>query len=179
MCIILDANSFGKFNNKSDEDMKPVRKWVYGEYGKIVYSDTEKFRDEWKGGGEQLARELLQNQGARITSSTRMGWQEAVGQLRKRGKFKLIPEADVQAKADELEQTGALKLDDPHVIALAEIAKVKVLVVQRLPDMPRKGGRRGARGADPDLQEDFKNLIGGSVYITKSHLGLLRKDTCP
>ena len=179
MCIILDANSFAKFNNKSDEDMKPVRKWVYGKYGKIVYSDTEKFRNEWKGGGERLARELLQNQDTRHSSSTKIGWQEALRQLRRRDKFKFIPAAEVQAKADTLKQTGELSSNDWHIIALAMLANVKVLVVQRLPDIPRKKGRRGPRGADPELQEDFKNLVGGSVYITESHSRLLRKDTCP
>ena len=179
MCIILDANSFGKFNDKSDEDTKPVRKWVYGEYGKIVYSDTERFRNEWKGGGEQLARELLQNQEARPASSTKIGWQEAVGRLRRRDKFRLIRAADVQTKAEALEQTGILRSDDPHIIALAMLANVKVLVVQRLPDTPSSRGRRGPRGADPKLQKDFKNLVGGSVYITRSHQHLLDKDTCP
>ena len=164
MCIILDANSFGKFNNKCDEDMKPVRKWVYGKYGKIVYSDTDRFRNEWKGSGEQLARELLQNQDARHSSSTKIGWQEAVGQLRRRDKFKLIPAADMQAKADALEQTGELRSNDWHIIALAIIANLKVLVSN-----------------DRRLHEDFKdrNLVGGRVYQTKSHSRLLRKDMCP
>lgn len=180
MCIILDANSFGKFNDKSDEDMKPVRKWVYGKYGKIVYSDTEKFRNEWKGRGEQLVRELLQNRDSRHSSSTKMGWQEALRQLRRRDKFKFVSAADVQAKADALEQTGELSSNDWHIIALAMLANVKVLVVQRIPDTPI-GGRGRSRGADPALQADFKdrNLVGGKVYITKGHSRLLRKDTCP
>ena len=100
--------------------------------------------------------------------------------LQRMGKFKLLPAEDVQAKADALEQTGELMSDDPHIIALAMIASVKVLAVQRLPGIPSRGRRR-PRGADPELQKDFKdrNFVGGKVYITKSHSHLLTRDTCP
>ena len=164
MCIILDANSFGKFNDKSDEDMKPLQEWVYGQNGKIVYSDTEKFRSEWSaGGGYRLMMELLY-QGSRPSTRPGMGWQQAMMTLRKRGKFKLISAAVVEKKADELEQIGALSSQDFHIIALAIIAEVKVLVSN-----------------DRRLHEDFKNrnLVGGSVYQTKSHSRLLTRDTCP
>ena len=66
--------------------------------------------------------------------------------------------------------------DDPHIIALAMVANVKVLVVERVYDDPR---RPEGRGRDSDLQEDFKNIVGGRVYQTKRHSRLLRKDTCP
>ena len=41
MCIVLDASMFGKFQRRADEDMKPVRDWVYRGYGKIAYANTE------------------------------------------------------------------------------------------------------------------------------------------
>ncbi len=159
MCIVLDVNSFHDFKDQANEDMEPVRNWLNRNNGKIAYSPTGKFRSEWEAGG---------------------GY-ELMKALQRMGKFKLVPAEDVQAKADALEQIGGLRSDDPHIIALAMLADVKVLVVQRLPNIPRRGGRRGARGADPDLQADFKDhrLVGGKVYITKSHSRLLRKDTCP
>ena len=177
MCIILDVNSFSNFRNTTDEDMEPVRNWLEGENGKIVYSSTDKFKNEWEtGGGYELMIKLLYP-GSSLPSSIRMGWEQVMTQLQRMGKFKLVPAEVVQAKADALEQSGELRSDDPHIIALAMIASVKVLVVQRLPNTPR----RGVRGADPALQADFKdrNFVGGKVYITKSHSHLLRRDTCP
>ena len=178
MCIILDVNSFSNFRNRADEDMEPVRHWLENKNGKIVYSSTEKLRSEWgASGGYGLMMELLYP-GASSSSAVRMGWEQILMELERLGTFKLVPAEDVQAKADALEQTGELQSDDPHIIALAKIASVKVLVVQHLPNTPSRGRRR-SRGADPDLQEDFKNLVGGKVYITKSHSHLLTRDTCP
>ena len=181
MCIVLDVNSFSNFRNTDDEDMKPVRNWLNRRNGKIVYSPTQKFRNEWEaGGGYELMRGLLQDQSSNPSSTIEMDWEQAVMELQRMGKFKLVPAEDVQAKADALEQTRVLRSDDPHIIALAIIANVKILVVQRFSDTPI-GGRARPRGADPALQADFKdrNLVGGKVYITKSHSRLLRKDTCP
>ncbi len=60
MCLILDANSLTKFKDR-DEDMEPVWYWLHRKNGKIVYSDTEKFRSEWEHrGGVKLMRQLLQ-----------------------------------------------------------------------------------------------------------------------
>lgn len=181
MCIILDVNSFSNFRNTDYEDLEPVPNWLERESGKIVYSSTEKFRCEWEaGGGYELMISLLYP-GSSPSSSIRMGWEQTIIELRRMGKLKLVSADHVQAKAEALEQSGELRSDDPHIIAVAMIASVKVLVVQHLPNTPRKGGRRGARAADPALQADFKdrNLVGGKVYTTKSHSHLLRRDTCP
>lgn len=142
MCIILDVNCISKFKNPTDEDMEPVWDWLERKNGKIVYAYTEQFNKEWdEGGGYQLRRDL-----------------------QRRGKFKERLAQEVQEKADELEQSDILRSDDPHIIALAIIAEVKVLVSN-----------------DRRLHEDFKNrnLVGGKVYQRKSHSRLLRNDTCP
>ena len=107
MCIILDANMFGKFNKRykgrQDKDMKPVWNWLDRKHGKIVYSNTAKIRKEWLKGGMRGPMKVL-NQA---------------------GKLKLVSAQDVQKKSDALEQTGKLKSGDSHIIALAKIAKVK------------------------------------------------------
>lgn len=104
MCVILDANCIGDFSNSANEDMKPVRQWLESRNGKIVYSDTEKFKREWNiGGGYQLRR-----------------------QLQRRNKLKLVSVQDVEEKENELSRHIAS--DDEHIIALALIAQVKVLV---------------------------------------------------
>ena len=103
MCVILDTNTFGRFRCQKDENLEPVRKWLREKNGKIVYSNTEKFRTEWKRGGMNHLRD----------------------QLMRAGKLKLVSEG-VQEKTDELE--GRIVSNDEHIIALALIAGVEVLV---------------------------------------------------
>ena len=142
MCIVMDANMFGAFRGPTDEDMAPVWNWLQKKNGKIAYSNTRKFEEEWERGG--------------VTGLIKL--------LRQSGQLKEIPSQEVEAKENELNRTGAIRSNDPHIIALAIIANVKVLV-----------------SSDRRLHEDFKNrdLVGGSVYQTKSHSRLLRNDTCP
>ena len=139
MCAILDTNCIGKFIKGTNEDIKPVRHWIYRKNGKIVYSATEKFRAEWKG---SKARDLMK-------------------ELQRRSKFIEVPTRDVEEREDELKEI--IKSDDEHIIALALVAKVKVLVSD-----------------DNKLIADFKeHVVQGRVYKTKSHKHLLTKDTCP
>ena len=142
MCVILDTNTFHKFKNSADEDMAPVWEWLDKRNGKIVYSNTEKFEDEWERGGMSHLRD----------------------QMMRAGQLKLVSEG-VQEKADELK--GEIVSDDEHIIALALIARVKVLV--------------SYREGDRNLFADFKNrqLVGGKVYTRKTHTRMLTKDTCP
>lgn len=153
MCIILDANCLGDFRNRSNEDLQPVRKWLDERNGNIAYSDTDKFRSEWKRGGLDYRT------------------------LNRAGQLKLIPGEEVLAKQREL--TGQLESDDPHVIALAIVARIRVLVVQRQKMEPRKGKKRPKRSADTDLVRDFKEVVRGKVYLNKAHKHLLTRDTCP
>ncbi len=152
MCVILDTNTFGRFRNQKNQDknkdLEPVREWLRNKNGKIVYSNTEKYKNEWKSGGmEHWAKERS-----------------------RAGQFKLVSDG-VEEKEKELK--GKLRSDDEHIIALAIIAKVKILIsYSDFPD-PGKG--------DSDLFDDFRdpNLVNGSVYTKKEHEHLLTKDTCP
>ena len=144
MCIIVDTNTFHKFREPDDEDMEPVWTWLEKRDGKIAYADTEKLEAEWDKGGMQNLR----------------------NRLRRSGQLKVVSSEDVQEKADELK--GEIESDDEHIIALAIVARVKVLV--------------SYREGDRDLFDDFrdKNLVGGRVYTRKEHAQrMLRKDTCP
>ena len=50
MCIILDADCYSRFKDPDNKDMELVRKWLDNRNGKIVYSNTRKFRKEWEKG---------------------------------------------------------------------------------------------------------------------------------
>ena len=144
MCVIVDTNTFHKFKEPNDEDMEPVWTWLEKKDGKIAYSDTEKLEEEWDKGGMQNLR----------------------NRLRRAGKLKIVSPQDVEEKADELR--SEIESNDEHIIALALIARVKVLI--------------SYREGDRDLFTDFKNreLVGGRVYTRKTHAQrMLKKDTCP
>lgn len=137
MCIILDANLLGKFDDPQNEDKRPVHGWLSRQYGKIVYSDTSRLRAEWMRGGNVLLERLRQD-----------------------GSLKLVSRADVEQMERSLE--GHIESDDEHIVALALVADVRVLVSN-----------------DKALHQDFKSIVRGKVYQTKSHARLLRRDTCP
>lgn len=103
MCAILDANTFSKFKDSSNEDMIPVWKWLEKKNGKIVYANVKKFEEEWYKGGMDSIRD----------------------QLVRSGQLKLVSQ-DINDKEKEVE--GVIKSDDPHIIALAVIGEVKVLI---------------------------------------------------
>ena len=106
MCVILDANTFGKFRDPNDEDMASVWRWLNNRNGKIVYSNTKKFEDEWERGGMSHLRD----------------------QMMRAGQLKLVSEG-VEEKADELK--GEIMSNDEHIIALSLIARIKVLISYR------------------------------------------------
>lgn len=136
MCIILDTNCYGDFLNKH-EDMQPVHNWLNQQGGKIVYSETNKFQQEAKGTFEVY-----------------------LVQLERAGRLKKIEPTDVEMKQQALLD---LKSDDPHIIALALAANVKVLVSK-----------------DKFLHEDFKTHVSqGRVYQNAAHKHLLTRNLCP
>lgn len=106
MCAIIDANTFNKFRDPADEDMKPVWNWLENKNGKLVYANIPKFEEEWERGGMTHIRD----------------------QLMRAGQLKLVSE-NVQEKANELK--GEIRSDDEHIIALALIGGVRVLLSHR------------------------------------------------
>jgi hypothetical protein len=151
MCVILDTNTFGRFRNPKDENLQPVHKWLREKNGRIVYSNTEKYKTEWKKGGmEHWIKERAQNRA---------------------GQFRLVSDG-VQEKESELK--GKIKSDDEHIIALALVTGVKVLISYS----EYESGQKGDSDLFDDFKN--KNLVGGKVYTKKSHARrMLTKDTCP
>ncbi len=141
MCIILDVNSFADLRNENNQDMLPARKWLDNKNGKIAYCNTAKFRNEWQGKMQIQLKD----------------WS-------REGKVKFLGQEDtikVQKEANQLQ--GKIQSDDEHIIALAMIAKVKVLISK-----------------DQALHQDFKAKIpDGSIYQKKKHKHLLDSVSCP
>ena len=100
MCLILDVNMLGLFLNPKNQDMKPVRTWM-DKTGKIAYSPTEKMKNEFE---------------HYINKSLFVAYRE-------QGKMKFINKNLVE---QEIQKLPALRSDDPHIIALALVAKVQV-----------------------------------------------------
>ena len=138
MCLILDTNKYGDFLTPTNRDMEPVRKWMQTGNGKIAYSPTEKMQSE-------------------LNRHNRM--REQFDRYRETDKLKLVPSDKVRRVMDGLRD---LQSDDPDIIALAQVAGIRLLV-----------------SGDTNLHADFKQIIGGNIYQTKRHQHLLKRDLCP
>ena len=149
MCVILDTNTFSRFRDPNDENMEPVREWLRRKNGKIVYSNTEKFKKEWrKGGMEHWIKERT-----------------------RASQFKLVTEG-VQEKENELK--GKIKSDDEHIIALALVTGVKVLVSYS----ESKKGQKGDTDLFDDFR-DSSLIGGKVYTRKSHARHMLTKDTCP
>ncbi|MXY50143.1 MAG: hypothetical protein F4Y38_12715 [Gemmatimonadetes bacterium] len=132
--------------------------------------DANKFSDYLNPEDENMepVRRWMKSKGKLVYSPTEKLKQELdrhkkmrlqIDEYRKNGSLKQYPAQEVERVKDRL---PSLQSDDPDIIALAQVAEVGLLV-----------------SGDTDLHADFKAVIGGSVYQTRKHSRLLRRDTCP
>ena len=142
MCIIVDANRLGIFlQDPPDKDAAPIHKWLAAGHGSIVYSDGGNFTDEVRG----RARERLL-------------------QYSRAGTARFVPKE--RFVGDENALQGRTRSDDPHVLALARVAGVRLLYT-----------------GDKKLIADFKNkkfIKGprGKVYSGAANARLLTRSAC-
>ena len=151
MCAIVDADVAGEvFGSTPQPAPKRFLDWVNRGNGRLV------------AGGKQL-QELRSDSRFRT-------W--AVEALRA-GKMRIVNEAKVNARTDQLIRDGICRSNDPHVLALAQVSGARLLYSN-----------------DMNLREDFKDsrLIQPEGYIystlrsknlTSTHKRLLRmRDLC-
>ena len=144
MCIIVDTNKLGAFlADPPDDDSRPIHKWLDRGVGSIVYST-----------GGRFAKEIQDRAKTKLENYVRAG------------RAKLIPgnlfagdERNLNARAD-------LRSDDPHVLALARAAGVRLLYT-----------------ADRNLISDFKDRSfidrpRGKVYSGVRNANLLTGSVC-
>ncbi len=103
MCAILDADSYSRFLDPDNSDMRPLRDWLR-DRGKLVYAPTQRMKAELEGHGPMRRRFVEYSQAGRLIE---------------------VNPHEVEAKEAEL--TGLLS-NDGHIVALAIVAGVKVLV---------------------------------------------------
>ena len=144
MCIIVDANRLGAFlADPADEDSRPIRKWLDRGAGSIVYSTGGGFKKEIRGRVK-----------AKLANYVRAG------------RAKLIPGSRFAADERNLKARPELRSDDPHVLALARAARVRLLYT-----------------GDDDLILDFKDKRfidrpRGKIYSGAHNAGLLTGSVC-
>ena len=144
MCIIVDTNKLGAFlADPPDDDSRPIHKWVERGAGSIVYST-----------GGRFAQEIQGRVKAKLENYVRAG------------RAKLIPGSLFTNDERHLEARADLRSDDPHVLALARAAGVRLLYT-----------------GDDNLISDFKNKRfidrpRGKVYSGAYNAGLLTRSVC-
>jgi hypothetical protein len=140
MCLILDANIVHKVFRSPSADYRPVQKALAGRRATLVY-----------GGG--LRREYV-----------KMGWFRSIlRRLDQAGAARILPDNEVDACTRSVVRAGGYRSDDPHILALALVAGVRLLCSE-----------------DNDLSADFTNgaIIRrprGNVYCRAGHARLLQK----
>lgn len=141
MCIIVDANRLGDFfAQPTKPDAQPIHDWLR-RGGKLIYSNGGKFRTDI---------------GARIKAK--------LADYVRAGRADLVPYTTISGTASELRDK--IKSDDPHVLALALYAKVRVLYTH-----------------DGKLVDDFKNKRfidrpRGTIYTGAGNSNLLTPSLC-
>ena len=136
--MIVDANVLGMFLlQPKNPDTAPIHEWLQRGWGSIVYSAGGRFETD-------------------IVSRNR----ERLAGLVRAGRARLVPWERVEPHQAGF---GNIRSDDPHVLALARAADVRLLYTR-----------------DRRLRRDFRDrqLIGGAIYRDRRDAGLLTEDAC-
>lgn len=139
MCLIVDNNCmFNLLDTANNNDFDSIKKALHAGKARLVY-------------GGQLLRELIQNHAV----------MDLLTKYDQAGRARRIPDGHVDQRAEELRAGHACISNDEHIIALAQVSKVRLLCTH-----------------DTRLQTDFTNsaLLSnprGKIYKNKDHDRLL------
>lgn len=154
MCVILDANV------------------VHEVFGSNRPPAGKEFFD-WINRGKASAHLIIGGKLSRELGKGSTGFRTWALEAQQAGRLIPVDDGKVNAKTEELERDGTCRSNDTHVIALAQIGRVRLLYSN-----------------DRDLQDDFKDkaLIDrprGKVYstgvneeFTDAHKRLLQRAYC-
>lgn len=143
MCLIIDANIASLvFSAEPHEDFRPV--WDALQHGRAVAVHGGRLTDEYM----------------KLTRIRRL-----LLELGRRGALRKIDDGPVNAATNDF-AGKAIRSDDPHILALAQVSTVRLLCSH-----------------DQDLHVDFTNpsLLRprGSVYQTNEHIHLIARHCQP
>ncbi len=142
MCLIIDVNWVHHVHPTPNADGTPIREALLTGRARLVYGG--KLSQEYRDGSRDFRRWLVR--------------------LDQAGRALKVPDADVNRATDELVRAGTLVSDDPHIIALAQVSRVRLLC-----------------SSDGALHTDFTNHVllspRGSVYQRAEHAHLI-DDHC-
>ena len=147
MCSIIDTNVFGEaFGDNSTDAGDFFYRWL-SSHGYLIV------------GGSKMLQELG-------LKSTRL--KERYRVLRAAGRIKQVPNATVDAKAEELEAQGGWQSDDWHILALTLLHEQGVHILYSY---------------DRALHQDFKRIrrfgtLKASIYSSSFHKKLLTRNLC-
>ena len=136
--MIVDANVLGMFLlQPKNPDTVPIHEWLQRGWGSIVYSV-----------GGQFETDIAPRNRERLAGLVRAG------------RARLVPWERVEPHEAGF---GNIRSDDPHILALARTAGVRLLYTR-----------------DYDLRGDFRDekLIGGAIYRDRRDADLLTDDAC-
>ena len=138
MCMIVDANVLGMFLlQPKNKDIEPIYDWLQRGWGSIVYSTGGQFQTDIDARNRQRLAGLV-----------------------RAGRARLIARDRVRPYETEFEN---IRFDDPHVLALARAAGVRLLYTR-----------------DNRLRRDFRDnkIIGGAIYRDRRDASLLTEAAC-
>ena len=150
MCMIVDTSRLSVFLRKpNNEDVVPIHDWLNKGWGKVVYSTGGRF--------EKDINEFAIN---------------ALNELTRRGKAKLIPQQELKSNISRLEKDSNHKSNDVHVLALAIVSGSRLLYTEdrALKDDFKKGKWRSGRFIISNPR--------GKLYSSKDNSDLLTADIC-
>ncbi len=138
MCLIIDVNWVHHVHPTPNVDGAPIREALLAGRARLVYGG--KLAQEYRDGSGDFRRWLVR--------------------LDQAGRALKVPDSDVDRATEELVRGGAYVSDDPHVIALAQVSRVRLLC-----------------SSDGALHTDFTNHLllspRGSVYQRAEHTHLI------
>lgn len=144
MCLIIDANVVHKVFPTPSGDFEPIHKAVIERRAWIVYGG--KLTDEYQAIGK---------------------FWRILARLDQQGSARQVPNGAVVAETEALRRSGLCRSDDPHILALARVGRVRLLCSN-----------------DDDLAVDFtdRRILSdprGNVYKRVEHSRLIRKHCHP
>ncbi|SRR6266567_4359388 len=139
MCLILDTDVVHLVYPRPSQQFVPVHRAVSDKRARLVY-------------GGELRREYQRMQ----------GFWRILYRLDQEGSARAVPDNAVDTEMQHISQTGLCVSNDPHIIALARVADVRLLCTN-----------------DRRLMRDFRNgaLLSnprGHVYTRANHADLIR-----